>query len=144
MSKQNKTLDKQQNGNDFIADVMPRLLNADLREIITEIKSDKYDWGGHAHGDTETKFQSRKCIQTALVLLVVNRIVDMEDDIESILGGEKDAGLSLEEAIDLFYDFIRPLSNQYNGDSATSNIRFDFIPNLYKAVANYLPSQNGA
>lgn len=144
MSKENKSSDNQQNVNDFIADVMPRLLNADLREIIKEIKSDKYDWSGYAHGDTETKFQSRKCIQTALVLLVASRVMDMEDDIESILGGEKDAGISHEEARDLFYDHIRHLSNQYKGDSATSNIRFDFIPNLYKAVANYLPTQNGA
>jgi len=133
-----------ENGNVFLADVMPRLLNSDLRQMIEEIKSDKYEWGGRSNGDTETKYQARKCIQTALVLLVASRVMFMEDDIESILSGEKDAGISLDEARGLFYDHIRHLSNQYKGDHATSNIRFDFIPNLYKAVANYLPSGNGA
>ncbi|MDD5358523.1 MAG: hypothetical protein PHX80_05210 [Candidatus Nanoarchaeia archaeon] len=139
-----QTLSDHENGNVFLADVMPRLLTSNLREILSEIKSDKYDWKGTNHSDTTTKYQARKCIQTALVLLITSRILLMEDNIEEILNGEKDAEISLEEARSLFYDHIRHLNNQYKGDSGTSNIRFDIIPNLFKAVANYLPSENGA
>ncbi len=120
-----------------------KLLNEiKISDLLKEIYSDKYDWGGYEHGDTESKYQARKCIQTALVLIVTSRIIEMEDDLEDILDGKKDPGISAEQAKDLFYDHIRHLSNQYKGESATGDIRFDYIPNLYKLVATYLPEKN--
>lgn len=127
--------------NKFIEDILHSLLECNIREMIEEIGSDKYDWNGYANGDTESKYQARKCIQTAMVLLITSRVISMEDNLDRIIETKRDIGITLEEARELFYDHIRHLSNKYNGSWANSGIRFDVIPNMYKYVANYLPSK---
>jgi len=119
--------------------VLSDLLTCDLKHILDEINSDKYLWNGTVHGDSVTNYQSRKCLQTALVLIITSRIMSMDGEIDDIIVGNKHVGITQDEAKDLFYDYIRKLGNQYSGDSATDEIRFDFIPNLYTYVANYIP-----
>ena len=98
-------------------------LNITLREIITEINSEKYHWRGYANGDTDAAFQARKCIQVALVLIAASKVIEADE-----------AEISKQEAMRLFYDHIRHLNANHVGDSANSCLRLDIIPNLYKAA----------
>jgi hypothetical protein len=53
MSKDNKTLNKQENGNDFIADVMPRFSKKDVIELLRKRDKDVFDNPYHRYEHNE-------------------------------------------------------------------------------------------
>lgn len=121
-----------------VVDLLDLLSNKDLLE---QARSDKYSWHGYANLDTEAKFQGRKCEQIALILLIVSRILQMEDQEDDILTGKIDAGINRKEAEEIFYNYLRKLNNQYLGYNATQNIRLDYIPYFFKLITQHFPKK---
>ena len=67
MNKENKTLDKQQNGNDFIADVMAMLPSDSKMEELIKSRSQLYT--SYSVKDKEGKFRSVVDIESVVELL---------------------------------------------------------------------------
>lgn len=108
-----------------------------LKEIISEINSDKYKWNGYDNGDTIFNYQSRKCVQTALILIAVSKVLDLEGKEEDILSGKIDIGITNEEAKTLFYEHIRHLGKISNSYESTDELDLKHLGNMFKSIANY-------
>lgn len=68
MSKENETSDKQQNGNDFIADVMPRFSESEIEQMAYEWSSERSV--GDAEQDSQCMYdyaQGMKAMQRLLL-----------------------------------------------------------------------------
>lgn len=92
-------------------------------ELLQEISNKKFAWQGYQNGDSITKFQGRKLKQMAMVLLLVGEEMEMEEKI-----------LQEEVRRNLFYDFVRYLTDEKSDSSGTSELDFNIIGNLWKII----------
>lgn len=119
-----------------IEDVLNQLKKLDLRDIISEINSDKYHWQGYNNGARADDYQGLKCIQRALVLIVAGRVLPMKKDIELILSGDIDPGITRREAIDFFFDHLRHIDDPFTGYHATSYMNPTSVKGFYRTTTD--------